>query len=240
MPNEIFEDLNTNIENVNHRAFAYCYYYYVTYLYRYCKYQADQKNTQADIKQFLGYSPVQKKVDYIIKKDGVLDLIGYTLTTTNYPVNWYVDENHLLRFDTISEVKSKATIPIISDRNFKVKYPLKCFHRTDESEKECIIDGTFFEVSNTHLIDFDSFKFMMGCEDLGVNAMYICAYLKYKNDKFEKYQVSFSNLAKELDISKTTLAKYIEKLEDHGFLKIYHQKFEKGKNGEANIYYVKI
>src|SRR5437763_8036906 len=94
MPNEIFDDFKSGFDSGVHKAFAYSYYYVVNYLYRYTKYSFGERFTQPEIMEFLGYSASNKKLNYITKKDGLLDQIGYTKTTTDYPVQWNFDSDY--------------------------------------------------------------------------------------------------------------------------------------------------
>lgn len=120
LDNRIFGELSKHIENSKHLAFAYSYIYYITYLYRYCKHTASNVQiTQEAIKKTLGYSPKNKTVDYIIKKGGLLDTIQYTLTTTDYPLEYGFDENRLLYFNTVSSFKEEFNLS--NSRNYKVK-----------------------------------------------------------------------------------------------------------------------
>ena len=63
MPNEIFGDLQKNIDNASHIAFAYSYIYFVTWLYRYAKYgMVNELIDQKFIKRILGYNENYKKL----------------------------------------------------------------------------------------------------------------------------------------------------------------------------------
>lgn len=242
LPNETFADLKLHINNSSQIAFAYAYLYYITYLYRYCEYidGNGEKVTQERIKEYLGYSPKNKKVDYIIKKGGVLDTIQYTLTTTDYPIQFLYDSNDLLIFETINDYKDH--IKNINDRNFRVKYPLRAFHRSPRAIKEQTLTGTFYEVENTHRIDFEAFQAILENPDLGATAFYLYGFLKHKNDIFrEGYQRSFERIGEELLMSDKTVRKYVDKLEAYGLLRVHRQLYNINANIEdieANIYMV--
>jgi hypothetical protein len=232
MPNEIFEDMKSDIDKAPHIAFSYSYYYLISYLYRYCEYEGQ---TQSIIKEKLGYNPKEKRVDYLIKKDGVLDKIGYTQTTTNYPIGWYMDEDSFVQFETIDDYKKEyGTSSIISDRNFKVKYPVKMFHRSEVSLGDLVLDGTLYDVSSTHKLEYKMFQLCMSEEKLGTMAFYIYGWLKHKTDVFGEYAVSGRKLAGELGMSEPTLFKYTKEMEDV-LIKIDHRKFV-GEGGEVNRY----
>jgi hypothetical protein len=187
------------------------------------------------MKEKLQKSPIDKNVDYIIKNNGVLDTMGYTRTTSDYPLSWTIDSG-FLEFETISDRKSELGYKtIIQDLNYKVKYPVKSFFRNPDSEIEGLLDGTFYEVANTHKIYYDVFDKCMSEKDLGTNAFYIYGYIKHKQGTLNTYRMASRNVKEELIMSDPTFRRYTDALEQHGLIKIYRVKFS-GKNGEANGY----
>ena len=110
VPNEIFDDLvscellkvEKNHGRANHMAFAFSYFYLITYLYRECKFDYIRPLSTKDLKRMLGYGETNKRLDYIIKKGGVLDQMGYTETTFDYPVRWYIEDKYCVQFETYS------------------------------------------------------------------------------------------------------------------------------------------
>lgn len=240
MPNEIFLDLKKNICNSSQTAFAYSYIYYITYLYRYCKYIDDngKKITQENIKEFLGYSPKNKKVDFIIKKGGILDNLHYTKTTTDYPLRYYYDSQDILCFDTISNYSFIKK----NNRNYKIKKPLKSFYRTQEYPLTNQLTGTFYEVEHAHRIDFSTFTSIVKEKELGTTGFYLYAFLKHKNDLFKTgYQRSSMKIGNEIGLSDTTVRKYISLLESHYLINVERKVFDitfSNEEYEANIYNV--
>jgi hypothetical protein len=233
MPNEIFTDLQKNIELPTNVAFAYAYYYYISYLYRYCKYDINSNSmiNVKDIKKKLGYSPINKKIDYLIKKDGVLDEIGYTESVTDFPVAWELTKYSSPIFTYISEYKKaypemfkKNEISYIEiPANFKVKKPIKAFYRTKDSNS---VDGTFYEPFSTHSITYDIFDYFMESEELGVIAFYLYGYFKFKSETCGgQYSASYLQLKIETGLSTTTLQKYIFILERNAFLEVDHKEY---------------
>jgi hypothetical protein len=240
LPNEVFQDLQDAIGNSRQTAFAYSYLYYTTYLYRYCKYIDDngEKMTQDAIKFYLGYAPKNKKVDYIIKKGGILDNLFYTETTTDYPIQFLYDDNDIIIFETISQYKNNIRI---NDRNFRIKKPTRAFHRSLRAIEESDLTGTFYEVENTHRIDFKVFERIIAHPDLGVVAFYLYGYLKHKNDIFKSgFQRSYMRIGEDLGMSDRTVYKYVKSLENNGFIFVEHKEFNLHNNDnlEANIYNV--
>lgn len=242
LPNEVFIDLKRHISNSSQTAFAYSYLYYITYLYRYCKFIDDNgfRVTQECIKHFLGYSPKNKKVDFIIKKGGLLDNLNYTKTTTNYPIQFLYNSLDILYFETISDYKS--ILHKLNDRNFKIKKPLKAFYRTEESVLDRELTGTFYAFENTHRIDYTNFHSIILDKELGTLGFYLYGYLKHKNDMFKSgYQRSYIKIGKEIGFSEKTVRKYANLLESHHLINVERRKFDmtlKEEDYEANIYNV--
>lgn len=236
MPNEIFNDLKLYIkDNSSHIAFAYSYIYLTTWLYRYTKYaNVTVKLDQKKLKEILGYSPTYPEINYIIKKNGVLEQMNYLKTTTDYPVTWefkvgeYSDEGiEELTFEMYSQFKDEYGLDygLNLGRNFKVKYPVKAFTRNSATDD--ILDGTFYEVDNTHLVPFEVFLYCASNNKVGLTGFYIWCYLKMKCQMFESgYDVSLNNLSSEVGISNRTLIKYIDRLKRYKMIDFcYNQDY---------------
>lgn len=247
MPNEIFSDLiNSDIKSV-HIPFAYSYYYLINWLYRNTKYGSfniDQKK----IKEILGYNPNEKRINYIIKKDGLLDHIGYTRTDKDYPMSWEINDD--LEFIMLSDFTEDVQRAMRYDANkrFTVKFPIKAFYRhmEDEEMKEDYDndyrDGTFYEVDNTHLIPFEVFMHCMTNKDIGCAGFYLYSYLKMKNQIFEGgYDVPMKALAEDSGLSYSVMVRTLSNLRKFNLVEaIHNQKFfclslEDGKR-KANTY----
>jgi hypothetical protein len=251
MPNEIFEDLQNNIKNTPHIAFAYTYTYLVTWLYRYCKYTVAKGGiSNSKIKEILGYAPDTRSVNYLIVKNGLLDKIGYLETHKNFPIWWDIEDG--LEFTLINEADDKtdpnysyelSTEKLIRNnvpKNFTVKYPVKAFNRIIDEED--IEDGTFFEVENTHLIPFEVFLYCMSNDGIGCTGFYLYSYLKHMNDVFVGgYDISLEDLAEETGIADRTLDKYLGMLKGYQMIDFKHNQefFAIGMKSEdrmANTY----
>lgn len=236
MPNEIFNELKKSLRgNSSHISFAYSYTYLTTWLYRYAKY--GDKNMiidQKKLKEILGYSPSYKKVDFIIKKDGLLEQMKILETTTDYPVFWiFEDKYEGVKFEYLSDFKDDEMYPYIHiGKNFKVKRPIRAFtrHVYDEEsielyENEGYEDGTFYELHNTHLIPFEVFLYSMSNKDVGVIGFYLWSYLKMKCQIYNGgYDVSFDELEIETGISRSTVAKYLKSLKQYRMVSFYHNQ----------------
>ena len=181
MPNEIFHNINEWLSNGElkskmHQEFIYSYYWYITYLWRYCLYNSEEI-TQKSIKQALGYNPNEKRIDYIIKKGGLLDQRGYTTPTTNFPVLWSLEGDDLSfsMFDDYDEISKEYLSQQITGRNV-IKCPV--LHMGDEEN-----EGIFWNSANTHYIELDIFKLCMKDRSLGCAGFYMYGILKSMSDK---------------------------------------------------------
>lgn len=220
MPNEIFNDLKTiHDKGSSHVAFAYSFYYLISWLYRYAKYGELDIDVKM-IKEVLGYNADNKKVNYLIKKNGLLDEIGYTYTDNDYPIAWDFNDGDIL-FTMLSDMDDEVKKIMIKQkgRNFKIKVPVKAIWRNKESEEENIWDGTFYDISYTHEMLFDVFVKCMENEDLGVTGFYLYGYLKYRCQWFDgKFNRSIENIANDLGMSRNTADKYLTNLTKYGLI----------------------
>src|SRR5690606_30549103 len=111
-----------------------------------------------------------------------LDNIGYTITDKDFPLGWTY-EDKFLEFNMLSDLDedSQRLIKQQYSRKFTVKYPVKAFYRSNVSEEDNYLDGTFFEVENTHLVPFNVFLFCMSKKDIGCTGFYLWSFIKMKN-----------------------------------------------------------
>nr|BDD43633.1 hypothetical protein 2 [Bacillaceae bacterium] len=236
MPNEVFDDLKLNIKNTPHIAFAYTYLYLNTWLYRYTKHTEQGGISNSVIKEILGYKPETRTVNYLITKNGLLDKMGYTSTTRDFPIAAELNEGYL-EFTLVNgldnkddpmysysyswEKRIRDTVP----KNFTIKYPVKAFHRTKESMDDSYEDGTFYEVENTHCIPFDVFMYCMSKKDIGCTGFYLYAYLKHQNDIHGgSYDVSLVDLALQTGIAERTLDTYLDLLKGYRLTDFIHNQ----------------
>jgi len=104
------------------------------------------------------------------------------------------------------------------------------------------MEGTFYDVSNTHSVDFDIFAYCMANKDLGVVAFYLYSWLKHKNDMFNGYDVPISKLSAETGIARRTLISYLDSLKGynmirHKFNQEYYVVGMLAKDRKATTYY---
>lgn len=221
MSNEIFSDLQKNIENPSHIAFAYSYIYFITWLYRYAKYGIiNELIDQKFIKKILGYNPTYKKIDYLIKQNGILEQMGYIRTEKDFPIAYSYDEIDGLQFQYIDDFKEYTEYikALNVPKNFKIKFPVKAFYRNKESEEDYYEDGTFFYVDRTHLVPFEVFLFCMTNEDLGCTGFYLYAFLRCMNQIYGGYRISLETLEEKTAIKGRTLDKYLDSLKKYNMI----------------------
>ncbi|MBB2482973.1 hypothetical protein H5P36_22690 [Bacillus sp. APMAM] len=228
VPNEIFKDLQDNFKKTNHIPVAYSYYYLISWLYRYAKYGSFNIDNKK-IKEILGYHQDSKGIDYIMKKNGVLDLMEYTITSKDYPLSWKYDkyDGYGLEFEMLSEFPEEIqkTLKELQSRKYTIKYPVKAFHRTKESEEDNYEDGTFYEVDNTHLVPFEVFMFCMSKKEIGCTGFYLWSYLKMQNQKFVNgYDVAMHQLAIDIGIPKMTMVDHLKALRQYNMVDVIHNQ----------------
>lgn len=228
LPNEIFSDLQDNITDGTHVAFAYSYCYLTQFLYRNCKYFNIEVLLDVNvIKEILGYNKSNRTMNYITKKGGILEEIGYLESTKDFPVTWTFEKSsdEGLSFSMSSELGKDILPPI--PKMFFLKRPIKAFKRViqrinaDGEIEEEEIEGTFYDVTETHSVDFNVFMYCMANKDLGVVAFYLYSWLKHKNDRFDGYDVPLSKLSAETGIARRTLVNYMDFLK--GYRMIEHK-----------------
>lgn len=242
LPNELFYILTSQVEKGNikssHLPFAYSYVYFITYMYRYGKYEQFMAS-QSDIKEVLGYARNYKPINYIIKEDGVLEKLGLLETTKCIPItyNWngIYDDNlnyveikyfHQSKDDLDDAYQFQKNALGITSRT-TIKRPRFAYIRdlsVDLDVIDCVDDytGTFYSTKNTHIIDFRIFDFCINQHDLGVIGFYIYSYLKHKNYIFGGYDASAARLSKELGLSAKTIQNYRDALRKYNLINLVH------------------
>lgn len=216
MPNEIFEDLNkTDFKNFNHKCFAYAFYYLCCYLYRNALYgmNTEQYSQQNIIKVFTGNKTI---VSYITKSDGLLDQIGYTRTTTDYPVACYMD-NGILEFSMIKDLRKRMPkLKVSHSPRFSIKQPIKALVRFNGED----LTGTFYSYQNTHKIDINRFIDIISDDQLGHIGLFIYGYISMMCARFPQgFQISNEALSEIVGCGEKTIRKYTQGLEAIGVLK---------------------
>lgn len=233
LPNEIFKDLRKNITNGSHVAYAYSYVYLAQFLYRNCKYFNTKILIDGNVmKEVLGYKKSNRTMNYLTTKGGKLDNIGYTESTKDFPVSWKfkLDDGEELSFIMASDMP-KESLPSIA-KSFFLKKPLKAFkrviQRVDEEGQviEEEIQGTFYDVSDTHSVDFDVFMYCMANEKIGTTGFYLYSWLKHKNDLHGGYDVSYEKLSAETGIARSTMVVHLNVLKAYNLIRFkFNQEY---------------
>lgn len=238
-----------------HIAFAYTYVYLSHYMYRYCKYytlwnnSVDGHKPIDESKRILGFPSKSTSYTYITKKGGLLDRLGYIRKESDKPIScvqyeheysngkkvWMIDD-----FVYESEYKENYS----NSKNRKINYPVKAFYRGAWAEEDGYMNGTFWEIENTHLIDVDIFIYCMADKNLGVEGFYLYSFLLYQNDKFKnRFTCSIENLVTLTGLSIEIVKKQLRNLEQRNMITNNHMPFcinkPQGKKTKANTYGVK-
>lgn len=237
MSNKYFDILidlkNTKKIKTTHLGFVYAYMYLQTYMCRNTTYDYFIPSVK-EVKELLGYSPIQKTLDYLIKKDGILDSEKLTITDNNFPlINQYKKDTDVLEFDTVSNIhpslKDHRDMHGISNTT-KYKYPVLSFY---EDHKSGDIElyygdegGTFFDISNTTNVRFEIFAYCMANEDIGDTGFYLYSYIKHMNDfadsKEEEYKATAETISKKTGLSVDTVKRYLKVLRQYNLITGIH------------------
>jgi hypothetical protein len=202
----------------------------------------------ADIKELLGYNRITKTIDYIIKKDGVLDQIGLTSTTKNFPIETItnpiesINNIPLKEFVTLEELDKeglsyKLVRSIVKNRNYTIKEPLFLFEYKEQM-------GTLYEYGNTHKIKIDEIMKFMFDDNLDNIDFIIYCFLKSKCYGYKDHMkpIGLNTIISELGIGKDAFYSHLQKLKDLGFIDVNHKGWVMGKeieSLESNEYYFK-
>ncbi|MBY0157203.1 hypothetical protein H0178_15525 [Cytobacillus firmus] len=195
--NSIYEDLiNAKVLNhISQKAYAYAYYCLITYLYKNAKYQYHLIK-QCDLKAILGFSPDNRKMDFISKKDGLLDKIGYTETITDFPIRIETSKCSIL--DMYRNARERYNLNLEVSKNYKVKYPIKAFYKDTVSQETGLRNGSNYNTNDCHAFNIEMFLNCVSNKDLGCVGFFIACFLisnliVHLNLKDNIYNYVFSN-----------------------------------------------
>ncbi|QTB24550.1 helix-turn-helix domain-containing protein [Lysinibacillus sphaericus] len=240
MPNELFTQLLQMKEDGElkpvHIGFTYSYIYLQTYMYRYSTYDA-YVPSKGEIKELLTYNPTEQLTDYIIKKNGLLEQKDILTTTNEFPVISEMEDdgfgNRVPKITTIHEFCNENQHETVDEwrnrmgitRRVDCKYPVFGFERYAEEDEQGVYyeDGTFFDISNSTLIDMDAFLFCMSTDGIGVNGFYVYAYLLDKSNKFNNvFKATYKRIATETGLSEKTIQRVMDALRSHNLITTIH------------------
>lgn len=222
MPNEIFgmlvKDVELNQKKAPHVAFAYTYTFLITWLYRYTKYgQLELNNvSKKAIFKIMGIAETSKEYDYIIKKGGVLDRLGITMTHsfTQAPITWFFEEegkHDFIQFNFFEDLNEEIKRMMVNGATLKrrhIKEPLLATGYRNPLNEEIpeVFNGTFFEGGKeyTHMVGMDAFIKCMTTQNLGFNAFYLLSFLRSRYGKNTYVNISLETISEESGIKPTT------------------------------------
>lgn len=230
MPNELFEKLlelkkGGEIRST-HIGFTYSYIYLQTYMYRYCLYEQHVPSVK-EIKKILTYSPKNKDIDYIIKKDGVLEYNHILYTESDFPIMWELDDYEYVNIITIKRFIKEYEYPTFDmwrkergiTRRATCKYPSFMDERGEFRE----LDGTNIDIANTTMLDMPTFMFCMQTDRIGVNGFYLYAYLKHQNFKYnDDFRATLTRISKETGMSVKTVQRLMDVMGEHNVITTKH------------------
>ncbi|MFJ3386773.1 helix-turn-helix domain-containing protein [Lysinibacillus sp. NPDC086135] len=241
IPNELFTQLLQMKEDKElkpvHIGFTYSYIYLQTYMYRYSTYSTYVPSVE-EIKELFGYNPAEQRVNYIIKKNGLLEKKNILTTTNEFPVisDMVYDEygiDRVPKITTIQEFCNEYEYETVDEwrgqmgitRRTTCKYPVFGFERYPEEDENGVYyeEGTFFNISDTTMIDMDTFLFCMSTDDIGVNGFYVYAYLLDKSNKFNgDFNATYMRIAKETGIGLNSITNIMNALRSHNLITTVH------------------
>lgn len=163
----IFDDISMlskkyGVKNV-HCVFSFSYLVLIQYLYRYAKYK-DYFYDISTIKELIGYSDGDKRINYLIKKNGTLDNADLIKTVEDFPIAYTNTSVRFLSEYDIDYIKNWRNTNNVT-RNQYSKIPIK------KNIKKEIIP-----------IDMNVFVFMMRNNELQSTAFILYNFFKFKAD----------------------------------------------------------
>ncbi|PFW91329.1 hypothetical protein COL32_08905 [Bacillus pseudomycoides] len=228
--NSLFETLSkeesltkTGERTTTHVDVAYSYLYLITWLYRNAKYgvMSDQNTDVGTLKELIGFTSKEKRINYIIKKNGILDQLGLTKTIPykEAPYSYTIDDDNVIDFETITQ----AGIKVENNRK-TIKEPIFGLYDSDGEYGY----GTFFggvdsdNISKTHNIDFKIFIKCMTNKNLGTDAFYIYSFLKSKCDVAGgTIEIAHDTIMKQTGITRGKMNIALDGLKKHGLIKCF-------------------
>lgn len=254
MPNEVIpmivkcEQIESKQEKAKAISFAYTYLFISTWMYRYAKYGVVNMEIQSvkGLKRLAGISETTKTLDFIIKKNGMLDQLGLTETIPykEAPIKWGLDENNNPVFEYFKSLDKEVIALIEKDFSLKrrqLKKPLLATNQRKETLYKNAIDGTFFDGKDyTHNVDILTLFKCLSEDDLGVVGFYLHCFLNSRIME-KSVQISIFTIAKESGLSEKTVVRYLKALRQYGLIEVKVENFIVGKldfniESEANTY----
>ena len=234
MPNEIYADMKQwldegEIKSPQHQEFIYCFYWIIAYLWGFAKY-GEKGFVLSDIKQMLGYNPNEKRINYIIKQDGLLDQKGYTSTVEDYPVLWNLKDSclSLTMYSEYDELDQELINTFKTSKPF-VKAPLLSLGESN--------DGLYWNAENSHIVRGEVFVACMANAQLKCAGVYLYGILLMMRDKnlhfnkTEEFQCANKTLVELTGWNIKKVSKVVSELDNIGLIT---RKQKVQKKGEVN------
>lgn len=237
MPNRIFFDMKNwlndgELSSPSHQEFVYSFYWTVAYLWRYAIY-TDKAYTVGDIKQLLGYNPTEKRINYIIKQDGLLDNKDYTYTTSDFPINWTLKDDEL----TISMMSEMSEYKQYLNK-FKALKPFVKAPKLSIGEND---NGLFYQPVDCHMISYEVVDKCFKHDKLCCSGLYLyglLVYLRDKNMAKNDTDIFFCSRDTLLNLTSWSINKLKEKLRILEEIGLIEKNQEKKSKGNVNVYRV--
>lgn len=224
---KILESLiDTGSIKKTHVSFTFTYLYLITYLFRYTKY-SDKVLTTGEIKELLGYSKVNKRIDYIIKENGVLDTVGLTKTIHDFPIDHSIT-NGSLTITMLSELNNNDSYSINwrKQRGISIsqscKYPTLGFYNTLKDDIDISYfdnGGSFFNVNYTTLIPFKVLLYCLSNKAIGVDGFYTyCKILSFNKITNSHYHIGIVKLGNDIYFGTSKIQSIMNNLRLYGLI----------------------
>lgn len=215
-----------SIKNQKHKTFTFAYYWLISYLWKYGKY-GERLLSIKEIKTILGSSPIEKRLDYIVKKKGLLDVKGYTEATKDYPIYSSFGESNI-ELTMLSDIDEDIQKELIDNfgKNYFVKKPIMMLQRKDKN-------GLMFSNDDALKLSIFEFTRIVLCQELGVDGFYVYSWLKLKAKMSCKQIVNvyYSEMESDIGFKERRLRELLKGLEDAGLIKVHRTlKFDQNHN----------
>lgn len=235
MPNRIYADIKQwleegEIKSPSHQEFIYCFYWMSAYLWGFAKY-GEYGYTISDVKQMLGYNPNEKRINYIVKQDGLLDQKGYTNTVDNFPVLWHMKDGEDISFTMLNDYDDldKELVNKFKAKKPFVKAPMLSIGGNN--------DGLYWNAENSHILKGEIFVACMANDNLKCAGMYLYGILLMMRDKNlhfhdrEEFQCANKTLVELTGWNKKKVSMVLNELDNIG---VISKKQKVQKKGEVN------
>lgn len=240
----IFDSLNElesngSIKSTSNKVFTFGYLWLVSYLWKYSKY-GEMEYTAKDIKLILGVSPIEKRIDYLIKQNGLLDNIGMLETTRDFPIYTNFSKSEGIQISSLSGLADDLRESFLQNCNsrYTCKKPLFQYERENKV-------GLMFSRDDVLPISLLEFTRIVLSDELGLEAFYVYAYLKLrcKLRGYTSVGIMMYELSEAIGFRERKLSSIIQNLEMVGLVDVtreyIHNESKTKIIGQHNRYTIK-